>query len=191
MRRKLLTAVFTTMMVFTMSMTALAGQWTSDSIGWHYDKTGTGNFAANEWLWIDGNNDGISECYCFDGSSLMYASTTTPDGYTVDGNGAWTVNGVVQTKIVEAQTTETQSTEQVSSIVPDVAGTYIGSGITCIIANEGNDKFWVECDLEKDYLPTYVGNGVFASPYMRYSFSGNALLLEDLYNGDTYQLVKQ
>lgn len=84
MRRKFLTVVFTAMIVFTMSMTALAGQWTSDGNDWRYDKTGTGNFATSEWLWIDGNNDGISECYCFDGTSFMYASTTTPDGYTVD-----------------------------------------------------------------------------------------------------------
>mgnify|MGYP000107518430 FL=1 len=28
----------------------------------------------------------------------MYANTTTPDGYTVNTDGAWTVNGVVQTK---------------------------------------------------------------------------------------------
>ena len=79
MRRKFLTVVFTAMIVFTMSMTALAGQWTSDGNDWRYDKTGTGNFATSEWLWIDGNNDGISECYCFDGTSFMYASTTTPD----------------------------------------------------------------------------------------------------------------
>lgn len=54
MRRKFLTVVFTAMIVFTMSMTALAGQWTSDGNDWRYDKTGTGNFATSEWLWIDG-----------------------------------------------------------------------------------------------------------------------------------------
>ena len=37
----------------------------------------------------------------------MLANTTTPDGYTVDATGAWTVNGVVQT----------QSTEQTSGTV--------------------------------------------------------------------------
>lgn len=30
----------------------------------------------------------------------MYADEKTPDGYTVDASGAWTVNGVVQTKII-------------------------------------------------------------------------------------------
>ena len=87
MKKKLITAVLTATMALTMSMTALAGQWTNDSIGWHYDKTGYGNFAASEWLWIDGNNDGIVECYCFDSTSFMYANTTTPDGYTVDEMG--------------------------------------------------------------------------------------------------------
>ncbi len=105
MKKKLMTAVLTATMALTMSMTALAGQWTNDSIGWHYDKTGYGNFAANEWLWIDGNGDGIAECYNFDGTSFMRANTTTPDGFTVNENGAWVVNGVVQTKQV-GQTAE-------------------------------------------------------------------------------------
>lgn len=102
-----------------MSMTALAGQWTSDSIGWHYDKTENGNFAVNEWLWIDGNGDGIAESYCFDGTSFMYANTITPDGYTVNENGAWTIDGVVQTKQVD--TTEIpQDTETASVHIKDL-----------------------------------------------------------------------
>ena len=32
----------------------------------------------------------------------MYANTTTPDGYEVNGDGAWTVNGAVQTMAVAA-----------------------------------------------------------------------------------------
>lgn len=98
-------------------MTALAGQWTSDSIGWHYDKTGSGNFAANEWLWIDGNNDGIAECYNFDGTSFMRSNTTTPDGYTVNENGAWTIDGVVQTKQVGQETAQQPDLEQ-NNITP-------------------------------------------------------------------------
>jgi hypothetical protein len=112
MKKKLLTAILTATMALTMSMTALAGQWTNDSIGWHYDKTGYGNFAASEWLWIDGNNDGIAECYCFDSTSFMYANTTTPDGYIVNENGAWVVNGVVQTKQVGQETAQQPAPEQ-------------------------------------------------------------------------------
>lgn len=39
----------------------------------------------------------------------MLASTTTPDGFTVNADGAWTVNGVVQTKIVANTSSGTPS----------------------------------------------------------------------------------
>lgn len=117
MKKKLVTAVLTTTMALSMSMTALAGQWTNDSIGWHYDKTGSGSFAVSEWLWIDGNGDGTAECYCFDSTSFMYANTTTPDGYTVNENGAWVVNGIVQTQQVGQTTTPEQTNVQAVSLI--------------------------------------------------------------------------
>lgn len=44
------------------------------------------------WNWING------KCYYMDlGSGKMFADAKTPDGYTVDASGAWTVNGRVQT----------------------------------------------------------------------------------------------
>lgn len=120
MRKKLLTAVLTVTMVLAMSMTALAFVpvvgWKSEQLGgsthWHYDKTGYGEFAHDEWLWIDGNGDGIAECYNFDGTSFMRANTTTPDGYTVNADGAWTVDGVVQTKQVGQETAQQPEPEQ-------------------------------------------------------------------------------
>lgn len=120
MKKKLLTAVLTATMALSMCMTALAFVpvvgWKSEQLGggthWHYDKTGYGNFAVNEWLWIDGNGDGIAECYNFDGTSFMRADTTTPDGYTVNADGAWTVDGVVQTKQVGQETAPAPEPEQ-------------------------------------------------------------------------------
>lgn len=53
---------------------------------------------AGQWQWQDVNGDGISECYYYDDNGIMLTNTTTPDGYTVDSNGAWVVNGVVQTQ---------------------------------------------------------------------------------------------
>ena len=55
------------------------------------------------WNWIDDNGDGVSECYYFQEASdgrrgRLYKGTTTPDGYTVNEKGQWTVDGVVQTK---------------------------------------------------------------------------------------------
>ena len=64
---------------------------------WWYD-LGNGNFLKSTWQWLDGNNDGISECYRFDYLGWMAENTVTPDGYTVNQNGAWTVNNVVQIK---------------------------------------------------------------------------------------------
>ena len=46
------------------------------------------------WQWIDGN------CYYLDAQGqnegALYRNTTTPDGYAVDAEGRWVVNGVVQ-----------------------------------------------------------------------------------------------
>ena len=64
---------------------------------WWFD-FGNGDYFKSSWQWIDGNQDGIAECYCFDENGWMYENTTTPDGYTVNENGAWTINNVVQTK---------------------------------------------------------------------------------------------
>ena len=55
------------------------------------------------WHWIDDNKDGICECYYFREASdgrrgRLYKGTTTPDGYTVNKKGQWTIDGVVQTR---------------------------------------------------------------------------------------------
>ena len=46
------------------------------------------------WQWIDGN------CYYLDSQGqnegTLYRNTTTPDGFTVDSEGRWVVNGAVQ-----------------------------------------------------------------------------------------------
>jgi len=48
------------------------------------------------WKWIDGN------CYYLDSQGqnegALYRNTTTPDGFTVDSEGRWVVNGAVQKK---------------------------------------------------------------------------------------------
>ena len=86
--------------IFSLSITSFASGWTKgiSRDAWWYD-LGNGDYYKNSWQWIDGNGDKISECYYFDQNGWMYANTTTPDGFTINENGAWTVNGVVQTKI--------------------------------------------------------------------------------------------
>lgn len=93
-----------------MASTAFAAGWTTgqgeNSSRWWYD-LGNEQYYGNatsevEWQWLDGNRDGIAECYAFDSDGWMYAETATPDGYIVNADGAWTVDGTVQTMAVVA-----------------------------------------------------------------------------------------
>ena len=93
-----------------MASPAFAAGWTlglgENSSRWWYD-LGNGQYYGTpeqtvEWQWLDGNGDGIAECYAFDSQGWMYAGTTTPDGYTVNADGAWTLDGAVQSMAVAA-----------------------------------------------------------------------------------------
>lgn len=88
------------------SMTSFAGSWVAgqgaDQGKWWYDN-GNGSYTAGGWQWIDGNGDGTAESYYFDGNGWLLTNTTTPDGYTVNGDGAWVVDGVVQTSAAAVQ----------------------------------------------------------------------------------------
>ena len=79
-----------------MGMTALAAEWKQDANGYWWQND-DGSYPVSTWEWLDGNGDGISECYYFDGNGYM-ASSTFVDGYQVNENGAWVQNGTVQVK---------------------------------------------------------------------------------------------
>ena len=96
MKKQVLTVFMAGILTASISMTALAG-WEQEGNNWKYNDNGA--YAANGWYWIDGNNDGIAESYYFDNTGIL-ARDTTVEGYTVNADGAWTVNGVVQTKNV-------------------------------------------------------------------------------------------
>ena len=91
--------MFTSLFVLFTVNSVFASGWTKgiSKNAWWYD-LGNGNYHKSSWQWIDGNNDGIAECYCFDENGWMFENTITPDKYTVNENGAWTVNNIVQTK---------------------------------------------------------------------------------------------
>lgn len=87
----------------TFSFPALAGEWKQDAAGyWWQDDDG--NYPAGTWQWIDGNQDGTAECYYFDENGYLLTGTATPDGYTVDSNGCWIVDGVIQTQAAQTGT---------------------------------------------------------------------------------------
>ncbi len=104
MKTKMRLLVVTVCMTVLFSITAFAAGWINgqgaDSGRWWYD-LGNGTWYAGTqgnplWQWLDGNGDGVAECYAFDENGWMYAGTRTPDGYQVNENGAWTENGEVQ-----------------------------------------------------------------------------------------------
>ena len=73
------------------AQTAAAGAWkwnTAQNKWWYLDDQNT--YPVNGWEWIDG------KCYRFDEEGFLYTDTVTPEGLTVNANGEWTVNGVVQ-----------------------------------------------------------------------------------------------
>lgn len=95
--KKLYLLLSTTAALLSISFSAYAGQWQQEGERWKY-LNNDGIYSTLTWQWIDGNGDGISESYCFDGDGFLYTNTITPDGYSVNKDGAWEVNGVVQTK---------------------------------------------------------------------------------------------
>ena len=85
----------------------LASQWKSvanpyvgGTAQWFYFDA-AGNMVTG-WQWIR-HADGTYHCYYFNPTSngskgAAQLGGTTPDGYQLNGNGEWVVNGVVQTK---------------------------------------------------------------------------------------------
>ena len=95
--KKIVALLMTAAIALGTATTSFAASWQSDSIGWWWQND-DGTWPANSWQWLDGNGDGVAECYYFDGNGYMLANTTTPDGYQVNSDGAWVQNGAVQTQ---------------------------------------------------------------------------------------------
>jgi len=113
---KLKTLIITLGLSLAMIFTAFAGQWQMDSIGWWYQND-DGSYPVNCWQWIDGKN------YYFDSDGHCLMNTITPDGYTVDGTGAWTVNGIVQQQESTGNNTVSETQAQVQETKSQVQET--------------------------------------------------------------------
>jgi len=96
MRKFCLTVAMAAVMSLSAAGAAFAGQWIQDAAGWKYQKDDA-SFHVNSWQWVD------NKCYYFTPEGYCLLNTTTPDGFTVDASGAWTVNGVVQLQQVTPQ----------------------------------------------------------------------------------------
>ena len=94
MRRKR-TVIAALVLMTAFCSRSYAGTWENQDGRWYYEND-DGTRPSEEWLWLDGNGDGFAECYYFDSSGYMYSGETTPDGYWVNDQGAWTENDVIQ-----------------------------------------------------------------------------------------------
>ena len=128
--------------VFLLSGTAKADWVKGESKNaWWYD-LGNGNYYKSSWQWIDGNHDGIAECYCFDENGWMFENTITPDRFTVNENGAWTVDNIVQTKSANliSQNNTNNNTDAVSNTFTETKNKNL-SETRNNEENQGNEDF--------------------------------------------------
>ena len=89
-------------------------------------------FYKSCWQWLDLNSDGVYECYYFNILGHMYKDGTTPDGYQVNANGEWVVDGTVQRK------SSIEVKELIDVNIATISSTY-------------NTKNYVIIDVKKDF----------------------------------------
>ena len=118
MKKRVMTIALTAIMALSISSTAFAASWQKNDTGWWWQED-NGSYPTNTWQWIDGNKDGVAECYYFNESGYCVLNTTTSDGYSVNEDGAWVADGVIQSKNVESLK---QTVDNVNST--GVYGTY-------------------------------------------------------------------
>ena len=125
-----------------MSMTTWAAEWKQDTTGWWYEQDGGGYTTG--WNWIDG------KCYYFDTNGYMAVSTEV-DGYTLNENGQWTVDGIVQTQTTPVTDGKSISQITLNQNLTDLLGVSDG-------ANSLKDKRVVEQDeFRTVYMMDYNG----------------------------------
>ena len=112
------------------SVTVFAGEWRQNDAGWWYD-FGDAAYAKDGWHWVDG------KCYYFTPDGYCLQNTTTPDGYTVDASGAWTIDGVVQVQDSGAgsQAVNGGAVYQVGNFIYTMPADYVLMGLDDFVWN--------------------------------------------------------
>lgn len=98
-RKKKICLLSAILLSLAFAFPSFAGGWQQDMNGWWYEKD-DGSWLKNGWAWVDGNHDGLAECYYFGDDGYVRTEYGHVDGYEVNEGGAWTVNGEVQMKEV-------------------------------------------------------------------------------------------
>lgn len=83
----------------SVSSTTLAfADWEINEFGGKKYKQEDGTYVSKRWIWIDDNADDIAECYCFFSGEYLFDLPAMVEGFSVNANGQWEINGVIQTK---------------------------------------------------------------------------------------------
>lgn len=183
MRKDLKTALYAAGLTMLMGTTAYGGQWQQNGENWRWQED-DGSFAANRWRWLDGNGDGISECYYFGQDGYLYVNTVTPDGYTVDENGAWVHDGTVQTQDGQAMAEAERYT-----VIGGPNRLVSPGGLYGIVPFDMN--LYQEFKAGSSYVGThtYRQNEYFVVPVKQYRYNGEILSLgaDDASGGSAYR----
>ena len=173
MKKVLVTAAIITA---AMNMTVFGAGWQQNANGWWYATNESGTeWYADGWQQIDGNQDGTAECYYFDENGYILANTVTPDGYYVNADGAWIIDGQVQT----AQISSGEENEEKFPLIPgEYYNTYLGA------------QMYIEYYTDSDVVVANIvaGDGTNFSLYQVWE-EGNTYIFSDGYSGDTYDII--
>ena len=179
MKKKLFTMIAISAMTLSMSFSAFAmGSWQKDENGYWWQYT-SGGYPASTWKWIDGNGDGTVESYYFDGNGYMMANTTTPDGYTVNADGAWVVDGVVQKRAVMLDLGDEVLAAQTATQTNTTGNPVMdGKSIEQIVLNtELADMISTNGSLDLFPVKTKVSDGPFG-PTVTADYKGKPITIE-------------
>ena len=189
MKKKMLTLTAAAVMTMSMSITAFAdGAWQHDDTGWRWLRF-PNMYYIDQWKWIDSDADGIAECYYFGPRGYIYTNTTTPDGYIVDQDGKWVVDGIVQSKEMVPGVDDV-----ISTTAPDVSNAVRDPNAVAQITT--NDEVW---NARGNWDSMYPFDMAYATPleegfrlgdgFYQYNYNGIPLRMQAAKIKDTDQYL--
>ena len=177
-------------MSFIMAMPAYAAVTSTETLGsgdtkTTYVKTDNANMEYPCWIWKDGY------CYYYENSGTIARNTTTRDGYTVDAEGRWTVNGVPQTngygsKVLGTAEYNGKSEDEIWSLmqgkIKGVFETGITNGESEITELDANGRHYNHYDV---YTYTYSKDDIaFDYATFQYGIGDSYVFHNDERNGN-------
>ena len=132
-------------MAFALTIPTYAAGWMQDSVGYWWQND-DGSYPVSCWQWLDGNKDGVAECYYFYDNGYMAANTEV-DGYLVDANGAWMLDGQIQTQSVIV--TDQEQNNDANALVESSGNIYdcgLEGDVVIDISEQLGEEGWISLD---------------------------------------------